>query len=48
VGDKPVKETPQGHKVKMCPNQVNKAVTCELCLMCSKSKRDYIVGFLKD
>ena len=48
VGTKPVKETPQGHKIKMCPNQVNKAITCELCLMCSKSKRDYIVGFLKD
>ena len=48
VGTKPVKETPQGHKIKMCPNQVNKAVTCELCLMCSKSKRNYIVGFLKD
>ena len=48
VGTKPVNKTPEGHKIKMCPNQVNKAITCQLCLMCSKSKRNYIVGFLKD
>jgi hypothetical protein len=48
VGNKPVKQTPQGHRIRMCPNQVNEAVTCSVCLMCSKSKRNYIVGFLKD
>ena len=48
VGTKPVKQTPKGHKIRMCPNQVNELVTCSVCLMCSKSKRDYIVGFLKD
>ena len=50
VGTKPVNKTPEGHKIKMCPSQMNKKkrITCEVCLMCSKSKRDYIVGFLKD
>jgi len=48
VGKKPVNKTPAGHKIKMCPNQINKAITCQLCLMCSKNKRNYIVGFLKD
>tara|TARA_R110002110_G_scaffold6216_1_gene31274 strand:+ start:271 stop:921 length:651 start_codon:yes stop_codon:yes gene_type:complete len=48
VGTKPINKTPAGHKIKMCPNQINKAITCQLCLMCSKKKRNYIVGFLKD
>ena len=48
VGNEPVKATPQGHKVKMCPNQKNKSIKCELCQWCSRTDRKFIVGFLKD
>ena len=48
VGKIPVNKTPNGHKVKMCPNQKNKSVTCDLCRWCSKSNRKFIVGFLQD
>ncbi len=48
VGTKPVNKTPEGYKIKMCPNQKNKANKCELCQWCSKKDRKFIVGFLKD
>ena len=48
VGSKPVTTTPDGHKIKMCPNQKNKSITCEICKWCSRSDRKFIVGFLKD
>ena len=48
VGTEPVTKTPAGHKVKMCPNQKNKSIKCELCQWCSRKDRKFIVGFLKD
>ena len=36
VGTKPINKTPEGHKIKMCPNQKNKSIKCELCQWCSK------------
>ena len=48
VGTKPINKTPEGHKIKMCPNQKNKSIKCELCQWCSKKDRKFIVGFLKD
>jgi len=38
--------TPKGRKVVLCPAQYRKGVTCESCLLCQKSNRSVIVGFV--
>ena len=46
--DKPLpKNTPDGHKVVLCPAQVEgKSVTCSQCGLCSQSKRKCVVAFM--
>ena len=52
VGDKPIKKTPQGRPVAMCPYQKTKdsvdIITCDRCRLCQNSKRRSIVGFLTE
>lgn len=37
-------ETPNGHKVVICPAQTRRNVTCSSCALCAK-QRDFIIGF---
>jgi len=52
VGDKPIKKTPQGRPVAMCPYQKTKdsvnIITCDRCRLCQNNKRRSIVGFLTE
>lgn len=34
-----------GERIVICPAQVNKAITCDKCLLCFKKDRPYSVGF---
>ena len=49
VGDKPIKKTPGGLPVAMCPAQDKKKnITCAVCKLCANPNRRAVVGFLKD
>jgi hypothetical protein len=49
VGDKPIKKTPGGLPVAMCPAQdKKKSITCAVCKLCANPNRRAVVGFLKD
>lgn len=37
--------TPNGHKVVICPANVEKHITCRTCQLCSISTRKIIIGF---
>lgn len=38
--------TPAGRPIKICPNQINKYITCGACGLCAKRDRRAIVGFI--
>jgi hypothetical protein len=38
--------TPKGNKVIICPQQTKENVTCSSCLLCQKSGRSCVVGFM--
>jgi len=52
VAPEPCSQTPSGHKIVMCPNQMAKlnkqdgVLTCDKCLLCAQWPRDYAIGFL--
>lgn len=37
--------TAKGNKVLVCPNSINKTVTCKNCQLCLNSNRKYAIGF---
>ena len=37
--------TPKNRKVVICPARTRQHVTCSTCKLCTRSKRDFIIGF---
>ena len=37
--------TPEGHKVVLCPAETRQNVTCLKCQLCTRSNRNFVVGF---
>ena len=42
--DKPL-ETPAGNRVAICPNFLDRGITCNTCQLCQKATRKAIIGF---
>jgi len=38
-------ETPAGNRVAICPNFLNRDITCSTCQLCQKATRKAIIGF---
>ena len=42
--DKPL-ESPAGNQVAICPNFLDRGITCSTCQLCQKATRKAIIGF---
>jgi hypothetical protein len=37
--------TASGNRVRICPNQIDKAITCEMCMLCHQRPDDMAIAF---
>lgn len=38
--------TPGGHRVRVCPNQIDKKIQCDRCMLCHKRPADMAIAFI--